>query len=86
LDEYLGYKMLTLADYPSKSGVTTLAGGSNVNEASDTAACYLQVRESEDCMGSEDEVLNTIMLRGSMYLCRDLLYSPIAIDVSVIGF
>jgi hypothetical protein len=79
--------MLTLADYLSKSGVTRLAGGSKANEASDTAACYLQVRESADCMGSEVEyeVLNT-MLRGSIYLCRDLLYSPVAIDVGLIGF
>jgi hypothetical protein len=79
--------MLTLPDYPSKSGVTRLAGGSNANEASHIATCYLQVRESEDCMGSEVErvVLNT-MLRGSIYLCRDLLYSPVAIDVGLIGF
>lgn len=79
--------MLTLADYPSKSGVTRLAGGSNANEASDIAACYLQVRGSEDCMGSEVEceVLNT-KLRGSIHLCPDLLYSPVAIDVGLIGF
>lgn len=79
--------MLTLADYPSKSGVTRLADVSNANEASDTGACYLQVRGSADCMGSEVgcEVLNA-MLRGSIYLCRDLLYSPVAIDVGLIGF
>jgi hypothetical protein len=78
--------MLTLSDYPSKSGVTRLVGGSHANEASDIAACYLQVREPEDCVGSEVkcEVLST-MLRGSIYLCRDLLYSPVAIDVGLIG-